>query len=319
MQNNNIIIKGGTYLQIKKALEQWIELYIEHLKDKTKFKLFKVGSNEYRIKVDERLDNERFFFLINYLKYPEGIKYNVDVVGYTIGKDKNIFEANNLLVYIPENDDEYDNVYVVMEDNSTYKVDFNWSITEVEGQRSYSPPKITELFNPEIIKVDLNKKEKTNKINKENSIDKRYRIISIIAASVFVLGIFFPYFDEELLENFTCFYGFGLCIWFFMDYEMLQINKYFNMSFIISILFLFVIVMVNNKINVIETNLLLMAALSPISFLSIQKITRLLFIQIFKREPIPEKPSPSIADFIYTMILLFGFLLVPMFLMDIIK
>ncbi len=313
--DNQIVLKGATYNELKQALNQWINLYEEDLNDDIKFKLIKIHSDEFVLKVDDSLDNERFFFLINYLKYPEDIKYKVDVIGYTIGKDKNLFEANKLLVYIPENDDEYDNVYVVMEDNSTFKVGFNGAISEQPRQKSYTAYEQIEYFNSEIIKVNKNEIKKTKTKEYKQNLNNRFQTIIKIILSVFVLGIITSYFYRDLLEKFIFFFGYGLCCWFFVDYKMLQINRCFNINFFISIVFLG-IMLLTGYVSFEKTNLLLMGVMSPTLFLIVQKIARLTFIQILKREPIPEKPSPSVADFIYTMVLIISFALMPIFMSD---
>ena len=88
--DNLITIKGGVYNDIKKALKQWIELYNDQLQDELTFELYKNGRGNHIIKADNRLDNELFYYLVNYLKYPKNIEYNIKIEGFTIGKDKKI-------------------------------------------------------------------------------------------------------------------------------------------------------------------------------------------------------------------------------------
>ena len=107
-----IIIKGGSYNDVKKALRQWIDLYLDNPSDDFRLELYKNGRGRHIVKVDQRVKNDLFFYLVNYLKYPEGIEYNVDIEGFTTGEANSNLDDQELLVYISENDKEYDNVYI---------------------------------------------------------------------------------------------------------------------------------------------------------------------------------------------------------------
>lgn len=74
---NQIFIKGGDYSDVKKALKQWISLYSANLQNIAPFKLYNSGKGTQVIMADEKLENEMFYFLVNYLHYPEGINYSV--------------------------------------------------------------------------------------------------------------------------------------------------------------------------------------------------------------------------------------------------
>lgn len=70
---NFIIIEGGAFVDIKKALRQWIDLYSESIDKECSLELYNNGFGKHIVKVDNRIDNERFCYLLNYLKYPENI------------------------------------------------------------------------------------------------------------------------------------------------------------------------------------------------------------------------------------------------------
>lgn len=80
LQNNLILINGGAYTEVKKALKKWIDLYSDQLENDLDFQLYKNGNGNHVIKVDDKLNNESFFYLVNYLNYPEGIDYKVDII-----------------------------------------------------------------------------------------------------------------------------------------------------------------------------------------------------------------------------------------------
>lgn len=220
--DNLITIKGGAYNDIKKALRQWIELYSNDLQEDLTFQLFKNGRGNHIIQADKRLDNERFFYLINYLNFPEGIEYEIDIEGFTIGKDKNQLKNKSLLVYISRTDKDYDNVFVTTSENENFKVDFGGNITEIKDQRFFNHPTDIILDYPETIKINripvLKKEEKIN----ENSIDKRFKIISIITLSLTLIGIIINQYDSQIFIKFVFLFGMGISTWFYADYKMLQ-------------------------------------------------------------------------------------------------
>jgi hypothetical protein len=162
--NNFIQIKNGHYNDIKKALRQWIDLYSNDLPDDFAFKLYKHGQDCHIIKTDERLNNELFYYLINYLNYPENIEYNINIEGFTTGKEDNILKNKKLLIYISPTDEDYDNVFVTTNDGKNYKVDFGGKITEANEMHSFKQPADLILEKPEILRV--NKKEYSEKTSK---------------------------------------------------------------------------------------------------------------------------------------------------------
>lgn len=151
INENLIIIKGGEYNDIKKALKQWVDLYSSDLQNGLTFQLYKNGHGNHIIQADKRLDNERFYYLINYLNYPEEIEYNIDIEGFTIGKEDNQLQGKILLVYISPTDKEYDNVYVTTSENKNFKIDFGGKITETSENRGLNYPIDFKLGNSETI------------------------------------------------------------------------------------------------------------------------------------------------------------------------
>ncbi|MFM7022298.1 MAG: hypothetical protein ACKOXB_04915 [Flavobacteriales bacterium] len=150
---NIVLIKGGSSSDIKKALQQWINLYAKHIPLNTQFELYKNESN-HLIKVRGTLSNDYFFYLVNYLAYPEEIQYHVEVAGYTTGDRKTKLENKSLLVYLSKNDTDFDNVLAVTPENKHYKIDFGGNITEEKESISYVKPEVNELGQPEILKCD---------------------------------------------------------------------------------------------------------------------------------------------------------------------
>lgn len=311
--DNLIIIKGGAYNDIKKALRQWIELYSKDLQDDLTFQLFKNGHGKHIIQADKRLDNERFFYLINYLNYPEEIEYKIDIEGFTTGKEKNQLKDKELLVYISPTDKEYDNVHVTTSENENFKVDFGGKITETRERRFFNYPTDLNLEYPETIIISrkeiVQKKEKAN----QNRLDKRFKILSIIAVSLILTVIIVSQFDPLLFREFSFFLGMGIGVWFFTDYKMLQSDRHYFYSFGIAVVYLIFVLLNNGEF---DKRVLDYGALYPLTLLLVQKPARLIFKAILKREPVIDRPPPTFWDGVYIIILFLGFGVLPFIIMD---
>jgi len=308
--DNLITIKGGAYNDIKKALQQWIDMYSSKLHDGLIFELYRKGKGNHIIKVDEKLDNELFYYLVNYLVYPENIEYKIEIRGFTTGKDENILKNKKLLVYISTTDKDGDNVFVTTNENRNYKIDFGGKITETNESIIFMQPDTLSFENPEFLKV--NKKEyleKAKKISKDN-INKRFKILSLFGLGLLMISFCFYFIDILLFQKFTLFIGMALALWFFIDYKMLQSNKHYIYCLLISIgfcgytLFLIQTIKCFDIINV--------GTLNSLTLLIIQKPTRVIYKLLFKREPRIDTYIGTFWDFIYMLILLFGFVLLPL-------
>ena len=66
LEENIIFIENGKYSDIKNALKQWIELYLDDLDLTLKFKLFKFDETHTVIELNKGIENELFNYLINY-------------------------------------------------------------------------------------------------------------------------------------------------------------------------------------------------------------------------------------------------------------
>jgi hypothetical protein len=311
--DNLILIKGGAYNDIKKALRQWVDLYSQDLQDGLTFQLFKTVSSNYIIQADKRLDNKRFYFLINYLKYPEGIEYKIDVEGFTTGKDKNKLKDKELLVYISPTDQEFDNVFVTTSENENFKVDFGGRITEGRERKAYSYPKDLNFGLSESIKVknkqDLNRESESS----TEKLEKRFKIVVAIVISAFALTfLLFRTEDNFLTINYTL--AFAVWGWLTFDYKTLQVDKLYFGAVGLGLVILFYGYLFNNEFsNEDNSSLILMGTTMPIFFLTLQQPLRFAFKKIMKREPKVGNPAPSFADFVYVFILWLTTILIPAF------
>lgn len=319
INNNLILINGGAYNEIKKALRQWIELYRDQIDSDLNFKLYKNGKGNHIIQADDRLDNETFFYLVNYLKYPEGIEYNIDVEGYTTGEEKTL-KSKKLLVYISPNDNEYDNVFVTTNENENYKVEFGGKITATNENKLFRNPQDFSLDTPEIIKVQKREIKKNGDTETEGKIDSRFKILSILATILFIATIFFHFLskDDELFQKSTYFLGLGIWLWFFSDYEMLRIDKFYFRSLFIALAFSIYGISLFNYFGESADILMYLGSMSPLTLLILQKPIRKLYLSQLEREPKIDRHG-KFADLIYTLFLMLSSIILPMIIRDYFK
>lgn len=312
--SNFIIIEGGAFTEIKKAIRQWIDLYSESIDKKCSLELYKNGIGKHIVKVDNQIDNERFCYLLNYLKYPENITYNVKIVGFLTVSDLKIFSqiklGSKIQIFIPDFDKDYDNVYAVTSDNETYKFDFGGKTTKVDFISKYQKSEIdlNSLSDPDIIKVS----KKNIKLDKPNSkaIGKRFNIISLIILLLFGLSyILITQGNNFIIFNFAL--GFGVTFWFFWDYKMLQLNEFYLKSLVIGLLIGLFGYYLYQDYGSINKNMIINSAIMPLFFLFTQRIYRFIFKTLAKREPIVDKPAPSFVDGVYMFALLMTTILIP--------
>tara|TARA_Y100000589_G_scaffold109458_1_gene104018 strand:- start:177 stop:1139 length:963 start_codon:yes stop_codon:yes gene_type:complete len=317
---NIIEIKGASLNNVKQALENWIDLYSDNFSSKLNFKIFEKEIDRQIIIADNLLDNDHFFYLVNYLEYPEGIEYNVEIKGLTKGKniDKRLNDKE-LLVYISKNDKEFDNVYVVTNENKHYKIDFGGKVTQQTDNKFYSTVDINNLKNPLTLSIKANnKRHKEDK--SELKINKRFKILFYISILAVLIHFFVPYLTDslEIIEKWTLFTGMGIGLWFFIDYEMLRINDLYIKSLLVAVGFFFYGYLFRNYYQENISDLNGVSFIYPLSLLIVQYPIRQLYKVIFSREPEVDKHG-KFADLIYTMILFFAFALLPFIIFDYLK
>ena len=251
--------------------------------------------------------------MVNYLNYPEGIEYKVDIEGFTTGQDKNKLSNKELLVYISQSDKEFDNVFVTTSENENFKVDFGGRITEGRERKTYSYPNDINLGLSESIKVQNKQELNRQTESSTDNLQKRFKIISLIAIILFI-SIFLTYSitqDVVLFHKLTFYFGMGIWLWFFSDFEMLERLYLYKWCFIVSILYGVYAIFLNNHFGDLDSIDLYFGALHPLTLLIIQKPLRHLYKTIFHREPKVDKHG-KFADLVYTLILFLSSLLTPM-------
>ena len=310
-----ITIEGATSTQIKKAINDWINLYTESLPLDFTISLYKVDNNKHVLVPDPLLENERFNFLVNYLNYPEDLEYYIQVHGYTVISDTKIYPKEKLNfeieVFIPEDDKNYDNVYAVTQYNDVFKIDFGGKTTKVSIRKEFKKPYINFLKLPliaiiKIEKADLNKVDKSQNSN----ILKRIKIVSVIIFLSFLLS-YIKVGDSKTFLLINAAIAYGIWGWFSWDYKMLQRTNFYLISLAIASIVLLYGMFLGQKFISGYSVFIRVGVTLPIFFLILQLPTRLLFKAIMKREPVVDKPAPSFADFIYLFFLFMSSLITP--------
>jgi len=305
--NNFIIVEGGAGDDVKKALRQWIDFYADKLPDGFSFKVSTNQTGTHFIQVDERLGNDLFYFLANYLDCPKGIKYNVNIKGFTTGRSNDVLKGKELLVYISPTDREGDNVFVVTSESENYKISFGGKIKKVEDSITFEPPMKLEFDNSEIITYDKQKEERKKNSKTLASVGKRFKIVLIILGVLFTLAhfILFVLGDKETFQKSIVVLGGGVWLWFFADYEMLRYNKFYLRCLGIAVLYAIYAGVVGVYCKNIAIYIVILQALV---FLILQKPLRKIYMVLLKKEPKMDRFG-TFEDFCYTIVLFFGSIL----------
>ena len=311
MIDNIIVIEGGADTNIKEALRQWIESYASDLPIDFSFILSTNEQGIHVIQADERLDNDLFYFLVNYLDCAKGIEHDASVKGFTTGKKNDILKGRKLLVYISPADKEGDNVFAVTSDNENFKISFSGEITKIESNATFEPPMELKFDNPEIIKRDKQQEERNKTLT---NVDKRFKVFSVISLILFVAThfILFALGNKELFQKSTVVLGGGIALWVFMDHVMLQYNKYYLRCLGIAILYAGYALALgdyykNDAINIV--------ALIALVFLTMQKPLRKIYLVFLKKEPKVDR-SGTFGDLVYTIFLSLGTILLSILIMS---
>lgn len=99
------------------------------------------SNNDFLLIFDRNINFKSFCFWVNYFVYSDRNKrHNTDITGwYAVGNTNNNHPlANNvLMLFIPESDNEFDNVYFVDRFNNCYKQEFEEDMTIIPLKESF--------------------------------------------------------------------------------------------------------------------------------------------------------------------------------------
>jgi hypothetical protein len=162
IQNDKIVVaENMTATEIDKILTDFCNLYNKE-KYKALPRLYKLSERQFAITFPYDIEFTFFCFFINYVHYPMGFNKSFDVIGWTTTKSGENWitekSANKkVMLFIPSDDTEYDNVYLTTEDNIGYKLGF------AMGREKRLLDLTKKYFvKPKIEIVELNKQEYTD-------------------------------------------------------------------------------------------------------------------------------------------------------------
>lgn len=153
-----IIVEDIKEDEIKKILQEFCNSY-----NKEKYealpRLTKLTDTKFAVTFPFDISFEMYCFLINYLNYPMGFDRHFKTIGWTTTKATDTWTTTktvnkNVMLFVSDNDTEYDNVFLTTSDNIGYKLGFAMS---EEKQLLDRPDK---SYNKQPIEInDLEKKE----------------------------------------------------------------------------------------------------------------------------------------------------------------
>ena len=304
---NVIFIENGVYPKIKKALKQWIDLYFDELDENLIFKIYKHTDAQIIILLNQQIENDLFFYLINYVTYPENINYNVKVRGYTTLKDEKLFPKEKLHqqieVYIPANDSSYDIVHVVTKFMVAFEIDFNGNSKKIISNIKYDKPNF-KYNSSKAETVKVNRKETTEKVDQK--IIKKFNYRYILISGVYLIGVFFYVNIFSATNNSRAIVEvttFALLLWLIVEFRLLRYRTVYLKLLVLTIVLALFEFYFNNKFEYRGTST--KYTRMGVCFLILYKILRYLYLKVFNKEPEFGRDAEKISDILFTAILLF--------------
>lgn len=317
---NIIVVENCSHENLVLVIDNWIKLYANNLAAGIKFNIFQKAEDAFIIQIDGNITSDQFCFLVNYLYYPEGdIFMGLSfAVGYTqIEKSEFVTDelfGKKLQIFIPETDREYDNVYVITQEDVIYKIDFGGKFQIVEMDLLYSEPEI-EFLDDNYIDTLISPKVETPVSNDKDLSTKRLKRFKIIGSLFVILFVFFSFahHDVPLFININSFLCWALYVWFFTDHNVLMEKPTYLGALILSILtYLYLSFLGSEYISSKPADFLHMAKYYPMTYVLVQGFLRKIYTLYYKRDPDFDKHSPEFSDRLYTIVLVFSSILIPL-------
>jgi hypothetical protein len=154
-----MLIENVSLEDFKKAVQQFCNSY-----NQEDFKalplLSVISEKKFIVTFPYDIEFETYCYFVNYLYYPNDITYKPIIKAWTTTKPNDIWMKDDIvnkkvMLYIPSDDKEYDNVYLTTSDNFEYKMGFALGESSkklTESKQTYSEPvKLDELKSQETI------------------------------------------------------------------------------------------------------------------------------------------------------------------------
>ncbi|MEZ4912400.1 MAG: hypothetical protein R2774_16240 [Saprospiraceae bacterium] len=322
--NDNIFLEGYNISQIEALLKKWILKYKEDLEGNIEFKIFENKSNKFMISINGNISNFHFYFLVNYLSNPNKNVNPNTIVGYCIGKNSNILKNVTHLVYTSANDSEGDNVYCVTSNNENFKIDFGGKVIPIKDNLSYyaidssSYVLLRKIYNVEKVISQYNNK---GGLLKQATIHKRAKIVFIVFSSVLLLSVILLLigFDLLFLNKLITLVSGLFSLWLYIDEKILQQQFNIRMSFLLGIIGFIVNILIYSITIQNKMSFLFLIGHTTLVFIPFQIVLRKTYLKLFRKEPIIVGIAGNFPEFVYSTILMFYLLIVPLLIGEYIK
>ncbi len=129
-------------------------------------------------------------------------------------------------------------------------------------------------------------------------LNERFRVIAWLVSGIFVLINILFFFDPLMQRSGMLIFGAALCLWFYIDYKMLRVDRYYLDCLLISVaLFLYAFLL-----RYVRPDIDPSGCQGPLCLLLVQKPMRLLFLFLMRREPVVDRHSENFTDRIYSVL-----------------
>lgn len=283
---------------IQTPLTEWIHLYADQLSHDATFTILTDSRGYEALVCPTDLDNTLFFFLVNYLAHACTATNRKEVKGFTVGADAPEIAGKALVVYIPNEEKEFDNVTVALSVGEAYTIDFNGKTTQVWRNISFvSPPDLRHFSALKTLRVEDFCTAHTHEAPPNTPSTTRKVVICLLGAlAVLAFGV-------AIQTQYRMLLPILLGTYLTVDYKRLQTRKsYLRLLGLTA----FCTILFTAAMLHYQDASMGFALVMPLSLLMIQPPLRWLFISIMNREPVVEKPAPSMLDFVYTIALVGG-------------
>lgn len=128
-QNDKLVLVDNlSKKEMESILTSFCKIYNQE-NYKAQPRLFVLSERKFAITFPFDIDFKIYCFFVNYVRYPMGFDKQVDVIVWTSTKQAKGWitektENKKVMLFIPEDDREYDNVFLTTNDNIGYKLGF---------------------------------------------------------------------------------------------------------------------------------------------------------------------------------------------------
>ncbi len=120
-----VIVNHHSYDNVVKAITGFCDRYNEE-KYQALPRLFQVDGRGFVITFPYDVDFDIYCFFINYVRYPIELDRQLNVTGWMTGKSSEELPPDKkIMLFVPEDDKDGDNVFATAENNVNYKIDFS--------------------------------------------------------------------------------------------------------------------------------------------------------------------------------------------------